>query len=257
MKEYKTGDLINNWKIIQWRCVNPRTKNKTYIGKSVYALIQCQKCKQNTRYVLIYDLKTLSECCLSCKNFERNTKNVTVKIGQKYGLLTVIGDAGYKKQSDGKRRHYSIVQCDCGSDPIEIMDNKLQNGNNVSCGCISSKGEKIIESYLKKENIQYIREYSFSDCINPKTNRKLRFDFGIIINNDLYCLIEFDGRQHIYGPDTSYWGHTTDTLEDIMYRDNLKNSYCINNNIKLIRISYSQMNQIENILKEVLPNDDK
>lgn len=257
MKEYQPGDIINDWKIIKWRCINPNTTSKIYKNSPKYALVECQRCKKTTRYILIYSIdKQLSQCCNSCRLIERNTKNREVQIGKKYGKLTVIADAGYKNQGE-KRRHYSIVQCDCGSEPFEIMDNKIQTGNVSSCGCLCSKGEQIIESYLKQKNLNYVKEYTFQDCINPKTGRKLRFDFGVIINNKLYCLIEFDGRQHKYGPDTSYWGHTTDTLEDIKYRDNLKNNYCNINNINLIRISYSQINKIENILKEVLPSDDK
>lgn len=92
------------------------------------------------------DIKhNLGSKCNSCAIIERNTKNKSVKQGNRYGKLTVIADAGYKEYH-GKRRHYSLVQCDCGSAIFEAMDNRLQNGTLSSCGCIISKGEQKIKN---------------------------------------------------------------------------------------------------------------
>ena len=71
--------------------------------------------------------------------------------------------------------------------------------------------------------------------------QKLRFDFAIFNDdNQLSHLIEYDGVQHFK---ESYWGG----LEEIQLRDNLKNQYCKEHNIKLIRI-----NKIEDIILEKL-----
>ena len=77
------------------------------------------------------------------------------------------------------------------------------------------------------------------------TNRKLRFDF-VVYNNrgEIDSLIEFDGRQHIYGPDTTYWGHSSDTLQSIQERDKIKNIWCIQNNYKLYRIPYYYLDKL-------------
>lgn len=265
MKEYQPGDIINDWKIIEWRCINPNTTSQTYKNSPKYALVECQRCKKTTRYILIYSIdKQLSQCCNSCRLIEKNTKNREVQIGKKYGKLTVIADAGYKNQGE-KRRHYSIVQCDCGSKPFEVMDNKIQTGSVSSCGCLCSKGEHEIEQFLQQWDINYVKEYSFEDLISFNSNVKLRFDFGIIYNNKLIGLIEFDGRQHFYGPDTAYWGHTKDSLEDIQKRDNQKNNYCIQHNIPLLRIPYYALQRqnkniefyLKNFLQEVMPNANK
>ena len=74
--------------------------------------------------------------------------------------------------------------------------------------------------------------------------KRLRFDFIIYEDNKISRIIEFDGRQHITGPDTNYWGHSTDTLETIQEKDNIKNQWCINHNIPLVRIPYSKVNNI-------------
>ena len=53
--------------------------------------------------------------------------------------------------------------------------------------------EAEIEIILKEKNISYIREYSFDDLIDISP---LRFDFAIFKQNQLKCLIEFQGEQH-------------------------------------------------------------
>lgn len=51
-------------------------------------------------------------------------------IGQKYGMLTVIGQA--PSTNSGKRRW--LCKCDCGTEKI-ILGANLKRGTTVSCGC--------------------------------------------------------------------------------------------------------------------------
>lgn len=53
-----------------------------------------------------------------------------------------------------------------------------------------SRGEIKIYNLLKEYGISFEREKTFKDCINPKTNRALRFDFFI----DNKYLIEYNGK---------------------------------------------------------------
>jgi len=102
----------------------------------------------------------------------------------------------------------------------------------VSCpDCNKSLGEQTIQDYLKKNNINYLSEYSFKDC---KYKRQLRFDFYL---PDYNTCIEFDGAQHSNSKPTfgSKYSYEFDTIQ---IRDKIKNDYCKKNNIKLIRISY-------------------
>ena len=78
--------------------------------------------------------------------------------------------------------------------------------------------EQRIAELLTENNIAFTKEYTFPDLINPKTNRRLRFDFAVYDeNNSLKYLIEFDGRQHYEGPDTSVWSHTGNPVEELKY----------------------------------------
>lgn len=88
-------------------------------------------------------------------------------------------------------------------------------------------------------SIDFIAEYSFPDCINPNTNAKLKFDFYL---PDYNCCIEYDGEQHYKGWRKGYDPKTS--LEQVQFRDEIKNKYCKDNHIRLIRIPYTQLNKI-------------
>lgn len=111
--------------------------------------------------------------------------------------------------------------------------------------CIRSVGEEKIESILKEKQINYITQKTFEDCINPKTGYKLRFDFYIPYIN---LCIEYDGELHYKS--VEYFGGD-ESLEKNIFLDNIKNEYCKNNNISLIRISYMDINNINNIINKL------
>ena len=80
--------------------------------------------------------------------------------------------------------------CDCGN--IILVDGtKLRSGHTQSCGCIISKGEEHIKNLLNQNNIKFITQKRFNDCVSDKNN-PLPFDFYI---EDKF-LVEFDGIQH-------------------------------------------------------------
>jgi len=112
-----------------------------------------------------------------------------------------------------------------------------------------SKGEILIEDYLRKHNILYEEQYGFIDLKADNNRHKLKFDFAIFIDSTLHCLIEFDGKQHsqpveFFGGDKAF-----ETLQE---NDNKKNEYCKNNGYYLIRIPYEDLNNINDILNKTL-----
>lgn len=58
--------------------------------------------------------------------------------------------------------------------------------------------------------------------------------------------IEYDGEQHFK---SIKWFGGDEALKNVKIRDNIKNKFCQDNNIKLIRISY--MDDVELKLKEI------
>lgn len=95
--------------------------------------------------------------------------------------------------------------------------------------CKESKGEREVRNFLIKNKITYESQYSFSDC---KNMNKLSFDFYLPAKN---ICIEFDGRQHFEVIEK--WGGEK-TFKDIQKRDKIKNEYCKDKQIELIRIKY-------------------
>lgn len=106
----------------------------------------------------------------------------------------------------------------------------------------ASDGEKKILNFLRENDIRYIFEHSFDDCINPQTSRKLRFDFYLSQYN---ICIEYDGSQH----EKQKWVKMD--LDHQKYLDSIKESYCKNNNIYLLRINYKD-HDIEDIIYQCI-----
>lgn len=185
--------------------------------------------------------------CLKSKGIkeynEKQSENAKIPIGTKFGKLTVIEDLGMREQVPGHNRRWYKCLCDCGN-IHEVQGNMLKQRQVISCGkCLTSKGEFIISQLLDQNNIIYNHDTQIPE-LTEQCGRKLRFDFIIYKDNKISRIIEFDGRQHIKGPDTNYWGHSTDTLETIQEKDNIKNQWCINHNIPLVRIPYTKINNI-------------
>jgi very-short-patch-repair endonuclease len=135
---------------------------------------------------------------------------------------------------------YSFVMYKNSNEKIKIVCPKnhtfFSTPNNHLNGrgcpiCKESLGERIISNYLTDKNIFFIRQYKFKDC---KFKRCLSFDFYL---SKLNILIEYDGEQHF----KKYrFEKNNDILNERIIKDNIKDNYCINNNILLLRINYKE-----------------
>lgn len=163
------------------------------------------------------------------------------------------------KKVHGEKYDYSLVNYKTGKDKViiicpshgEFLQTPFAHSSpSMQQGCPFcriSKGEDEIEKFLIKNNIEYIREYKFDNCINPKTDKKLPFDFYIPFLN---TIIEFQGEQHY----KEFKNHfkAAGGLKGIQERDEIKRKFGLLNNFNYIEISYKEFNQIETILKNKL-----
>lgn len=94
----------------------------------------------------------------------------------------------------------------------------------------SSIFEEQITKYLQDEHFNFSCQKTFDTC-RSKKGELLRFDFYLIDKN---VLIEADGQQHV--DPNSLWS-SSDQFE----RDKIKNQWCQNNNITLIRVPYKRI----------------
>lgn len=130
-------------------------------------------------------------------------------------------------------------ECDCGNKKFYATVKALNSGNTKSCGCIKSFGEAKIQSILEELNIDFIREYTFSDLKGKNNKGYLRFDFYLPQYN---ILIEYDGEQHFFSKNCGW--NNQESLRRIQENDIIKNNYCKEHNIFLIRIPYTEFNNI-------------
>ena len=171
----------------------------------------------------------------------RNERSVQAKeqlglvdnlVGQRFGYLTVISKA--EKRGSGGEVYWNCV-CDCGNTTTTRgHDLKRKDENRtVSCGCKHmSIGEFNIQKILQDNNITFANQYVFTDL--PKS----RYDFAIILDNEVIRLVEFDGEQHI--KPIEFFGD----FATIQKRDQIKNEYALSHNIPLVRIPHWERDNI-------------
>jgi len=143
------------------------------------------------------------------------------------------------KKIHGETFDYSLVRYENSNKKIKIKCNKCNNifeqraSNHLSgigCPiCKESKGEKKIRKFLNEKHVLFEQQKKFKKCINILP---LPFDFYLPEYN---ICIEYDGEQH-YEIINFFGGETGFSKRQKL--DNIKNKYCKDNNINLIRIRF-------------------
>ena len=137
------------------------------------------------------------------------------------------------------------LQCkDCKRDnlrkAVNILDSEYLtctfcSGHNIS------NGVRIILDFLERNKITYDLEVYFDNFKSANGNR---FKYDIFLE-DYDLLIEFDGIQHFQESNHRF-------NENVRFRDLLKNSKVLLSKYSLLRISYREINDIENILQDLI-----
>lgn len=183
----------------------------------------CPKCSFPSRYTTEYFKEIIKD-----------------KYGEEFEVLSEVNNA---KQSVVIRHNT------CGKEINTHAHSLLYR--DYECGyCIdnSSKGERRVREYLDDIGFQYIEQLRFDDC---KYKKRLSFDFALYKNDELFCLIEFDGKQHY--ETIEYFGGE-EGLKSIQLRDSIKNKYCYDKNIRLLRIPYWEYNIIPEVIDSFINN---
>lgn len=155
--------------------------------------------------------------------------------GQKFGKLTVLRVSD--KETNNTHTQWEC-QCECGNICI-VSSDCLTRGLTQSCGCLKQSIATLkIEQLLQQHNIPFQKEY----YINYQ-NSRLFFDYFI---NQQY-IIEYDGGQHFYS--TGGW-NSPEEFQRRHAKDLLKNQYCFENNISLIRLRYNKDFDFSDLLLE-------
>ena len=247
------GKLLRNGSIVHCGCQN-KTTVKNLVGETFGRLTVIERAGSDTSNKAMW--KCICQCgeevitrgsdlirnkvqSCGCYKTEKLSKNLA---GERFGKLLVVSP--HSKEKD------AIVwecMCECGNTTY-VTTNHLTTGNTQSCGCLSSKGEKQIAEWLRENGIEYKQQYMIEDLLG-KNDVPLRFDFAILQNGKIHCLIEYQGVQHyknVYNLAQKDWEYT-------LARDQMKKDYCQKFNIPLIEIRYDE--NIERALGEFFNAD--
>ena len=172
---------------------------------------------------------------------------------QKYPYSEVkqmIESSGKNKLISRKYKAYNSynlrITCeDCGERFTTSLGLFLK-GKTKCNNCNSSKGEQKVTEVLSSHNINFKREYKI---FTKEFEYPLRLDFYL---KDKKIAIEYDGEQHFKPVDFNGLGKefAENALIVQIKRDKIKNKYCEEKGIKLIRIPYTDFDNIESILIE-------
>lgn len=183
----------------------------------------------------------------------KKTKHSTEKLIE---VINSHNDNVLLNPEDYKDAHTKNLNILCGLCKEHIFttcyDNYIRSTYRCEYCCNKmSNGEFTIRKILDAHNIEYDTEKTFSDCRDKQT---LPFDFYLSKYN---LCIEFDGEQHF----NSHYYETMfkdkdkaiETFKKEQEHDKIKNDYCRDNQINLLRIPYWE----EKYLEEIILNEIK
>jgi hypothetical protein len=174
------------------------------------------------------------------KSQEQFEKDVLDILGKEYKVMSQ-----YTKNDEEIELFHTV----CGNSilirPVDII------AHEIGCRyCKESHGERKIRLLLENANIEFDRFVKFEEC---KNKYYLEFDFQIykpeLEKDNKFVLVEFDGRLH-FEPYTKTNPEHLKKLKRQQQNDEIKNEFCKKYDIELIRIPYTEIDNIEKILKE-------
>lgn len=246
----QTGDETKQIKNSHYLVTNNDCGIETYMERTVIdralrnatpVMSKCRGCTNSSK--LINNTCYYAEMCRNKHLGKIPERKQKIEIGKIYGNFYVTAIQPSGNYADHQCR--ATVKCiHCGTIQERRFDTLLNC--QISCDCFRphSSGETIIKFYLEDHNIPYKAEYTFNDLWSPEGGL-MRYDFGILKNNEPICLVEFDGKQH-YEEEGTYYNPNG----KVQIHDDLKNKYALEHGIPLIRIPYWDILNIYKILDE-------
>lgn len=197
-------------------------------------------CKRHVFFATPNNLINKQSGCPKCAGtLKQNTKEFKQEVYELVGHEYEV-----KGKYENSKKKIQMLHNTCGF-LYDVTPEKFKFGRRCP-KCNESLGERFIADCLDSMNLPYKREFTFEKC---RFKKCLPFDFVVFMNEEILALIEFDGRQHFSAID--YFGGE-EGFKLTQQRDEIKSTFCKQNNIPLIRIPFWDIDKIENILKEHL-----
>lgn len=163
--------------------------------------------------------------------------------GQKFGMLKVM----YRQPNRMIGSNSRVVwhcQCKCGKE-TDVLSLLLTGGLVKSCGCLSvSHAERVMTDYLSERGVVFDAQYHFDGLVGIGGG-SLKFDFVVFQDDKVQFVIELDGEQH-YRP-IDYFGGI-DKYNQVYANDRIKDLYCQEHGIDLVRIDVSKCQSEESFV---------
>lgn len=170
------------------------------------------------------------------KYYLYNVNLYNKKNGIKAVAIKVLDNAKWSRQG------IQFV-CECGN-IFETSIASFQNGKYRCDKCSKSISilEHKIKTFLDSQHIKYIHECAFYDC---RDILPLPFDFYLV---DYNKIIEVDGVQHYHITvfNRQCAEEAARSFRQTIKHDIIKNKYCANKNIPLLRIPYWDIEKTSN-----------
>jgi len=212
--------------LIHLACNQPVRARLSQILKDDF---QCKHCADNEESSKIKSKPKSKSPSMSTKEYAKKVKDLS------NNEFKLVGDY------NGVDNLVTIHCNKCGKDFPITAKQFLINMKCVHCEYSITGIVKEIAAYLKEYNYKCISDYTFDDCVN--TTRPLRFNLGILKKDKLQFVLEHDTIHHyipIYG---------IETLKVSKHLDAIRDAYCNEHNIKLIRIPFWQEEKFRDIIK--------
>jgi len=146
----------------------------------------------------------------------------------------------------GNAHQLLAFRCSCGSEFRTTFNRFLALGKvrcNACTGC-ESHGEYAVREWLTDHGIPFVAQKTFPGCGGDI--RPYFFDFYLPEHN---VCIEFDGEHH-FRPVA--FGHGPAEFDQIKARDAAKDAYCEENGMRLVRIPYWDLKNVDEIMGSTL-----
>lgn len=190
-------------------------------------------------------LKRNTNHCINCSHMSIAYTPEYVK-----NEIKELTNGEYEVLSDYEResKPFLIKHNLCGHEWMVRRRNFVYRGTRCpKCSVLTtrSKGVDFLREYFGKKNILFQEEKTFNNC---KDKRELPFDFFLESKN---ILIEYDGEMHFHKRRDCDQEYSLNKLRTTHSHDIIKNNFCKENNIDLLRIPYDlSFTEIETILDE-------
>ncbi len=224
-------DLVRNYVKENSNC---ELLSKEYINNNEKLKFKCE-CGNEFEIPWNYYLNMEKKRCNKCNYNESNGEKALLYDD----VYTEIAQSGCELLSKEYKNTTELLSIKCGVCKENIFETSLVafRGRKVKacpkCNKSISAGERKFKKLLEKNNITYIHQHKYDDC---KYKNKLKFDFYL---NDYNIIIEVDGLGH-FKPIPYFGGE--EKFKENKIRDGIKNKYCKDNNIPIIRIPYDDRN---------------